>query len=102
MQRETGRSDHKPLFICVVRVHACCTLPFFTARHSALVTHNFGSSVVFPSAREGFPLNALLFGDDSSPNNGEGPISSTLERWVRDAACFVILYNEVVFDASNR
>ena len=29
----TGRSDHKPLFLCVVRVRACCTLLYYTARH---------------------------------------------------------------------
>ena len=33
LAEETGRSDHKPLFLCVGRVHACCTLPFYTAGH---------------------------------------------------------------------
>ena len=33
LAEKTGRSDHKPLFLCVVRVHACCTLLFYTARH---------------------------------------------------------------------
>ena len=33
LAEETGRSDHKPLFLSVVLVHACCTLPFYTARH---------------------------------------------------------------------
>ena len=33
LAEEKGRSDHKPLFFCVVRVHPCCTLPFHNARH---------------------------------------------------------------------
>ena len=33
---ETGRNDHKPLFLRVVRVHTCCTFPF--SHHKTLST----------------------------------------------------------------